>query len=189
MNIGIVGTGYVGLVTGTCFANAGNSVTCLDIDQEKLGKLRKGQAHFFEPGLSELMKRTIKAERLLFTDNTEEAFNDTSIIFICVGTPTAADGNCDLSGVMAVADSLAAFFKDSSDRLPRVVMKSTVPVGTTHGRVGREVCADQYRRLGSSPRNRRIQKGRLEDRPANCRNVSRPGRKRLAGRNARGLDR
>ena len=131
MNIAIVGTGYVGLVTGTCFANAGNSVTCLDIDQEKLDKLRKGQAHFFEPGLSELMKRSIEAGRLVFTDNTEEAFDGASIIFICVGTPTAADGNCDLSGVMAVADSIAAYFKDSSDKLPLVVVKSTVPVGTT----------------------------------------------------------
>ena len=131
MKIAIVGTGYVGLVTGTLFADAGNSVTCLDIDQEKLAKLRKGQAHFFEPGLSELMKRSIESDRLLFTDASEEAFNDADMIFICVGTPTDKDGNCDLSGVMAVADSIANSFQDREGQLPLVIVKSTVPVGTT----------------------------------------------------------
>ncbi|MBC8203818.1 MAG: UDP-glucose/GDP-mannose dehydrogenase family protein [Planctomycetes bacterium] len=131
MKIAIVGTGYVGLVTGTCFANAGNSVTCLDIDQEKLAKLRNSQSPFFEPGLSELMHRSIDAKRLLFTDDAEEAFDDAEIIFICVGTPTSAHGDCDLSGVMSVADQIARCIQDRKEDPPLVVVKSTVPVGTT----------------------------------------------------------
>ncbi len=131
MKIAIVGTGYVGLITGTCFANAGNDVTCLDIDSKKVETLRKGEAPFFEPGLSEMMTKSINAGRLHFTDDAATAFEDTSIIFICVGTPTGKDGRCDLSHVMGVADSIS----DSLDAFiepPVVVVKSTVPVGTTH---------------------------------------------------------
>ncbi|MDP7009626.1 MAG: UDP-glucose/GDP-mannose dehydrogenase family protein [Phycisphaerales bacterium] len=131
MKLAIVGTGYVGLVTGTCFANAGNSVTCLDIDQEKLKKLRRSESPFFEPGLSELMNRSIEAGRLFFTDCPEEAFADADIIFICVGTPTSEQGTCDLSGVMSVADQIANTMQHRSGTLPLIVVKSTVPVGTT----------------------------------------------------------
>jgi len=131
MKITIVGAGYVGLVTGTCFANAGNTVTCLDIDQEKLAKLRQCQSPFFEPGLSELMQHSIETERLLFTDDVTEAFDDAEIIFICVGTPTAEDGNCDLTGVLSVAQNIADFISNHPDQHPLVVVKSTVPVGTT----------------------------------------------------------
>lgn len=131
MRIAIVGTGYVGLVTGTCFANAGNTVTCLDIDQEKLAKLRNAQSPFFEPGLSELMNRSIEADRLVFTDNAEEAFDNVELIFICVGTPTSDAGDSDLSSVMAVADEIARCLKDRQEQLPLIVVKSTVPVGTT----------------------------------------------------------
>ncbi len=91
MKIAIVGTGYVGLITGTCFANAGNDVTCLDIDPKKVKTLRKGKAPFFEPGLSEMMTKSINAGRLHFTDDPTTAYIDANIIFICVGTPTGMD--------------------------------------------------------------------------------------------------
>lgn len=130
MNITVVGTGYVGLVTGTCFANAGNQVTCLDINPQKVETLRKGEAPFFEPGLSELMTRSIGADRLHFTDNKEDAYTHADVIFICVGTPTGTDGRCDLSFVLAVADDISAAIK-AMDAPPVVVVKSTVPVGTT----------------------------------------------------------
>jgi UDPglucose 6-dehydrogenase len=131
MKIAIVGTGYVGLITGTCFANAGNDVTCLDIDPKKVETLRKGEAPFFEPGLSEMMTKSIKAGRLHFTDDAATAYTDASIIFICVGTPTGEDGRCNLSHVMGVADSISDSL-DSFAEPPVVVVKSTVPVGTTH---------------------------------------------------------
>ncbi len=131
MKIAIIGTGYVGLVTGTCFANAGNAVTCLDIDQEKLAMLRNSQSPFFEPGLSELMQRSIDSKRLLFTDDAEEAFDDAEMIFICVGTPTSEHGDCDLTGVISVADQIARCIQDRKEDPPLVVVKSTVPVGTT----------------------------------------------------------
>ncbi len=131
MKITIVGTGYVGLITGTCFANAGNTVTCLDIDPKKVATLNKGQAPFFEPGLSEMMTKSINAGRLDFTDDASTAFLGSDIIFICVGTPTGKDGRCDLSYVLGVADDISKVL-DSFDKPPVVVVKSTVPVGTTH---------------------------------------------------------
>ena len=142
MNITIVGTGYVGLVTGTCFANAGNQVTCLDINPEKLQLLRNGEAPFFEPGLSELMTSSITAGRLHFTDTKEEAYDNPDIIFICVGTPTGADGRCDLSYVLSVADDISALltFMDSA---PVVIVKSTVPVGTTQ-QIAKRIQGDFY---------------------------------------------
>ena len=142
MKITVVGTGYVGLVTGTCFANAGNQVTCLDIDPKKLQTLRNGEAPFFEPGLSELMTRSIGADRLHFTDNKEEAYADADIIFICVGTPTGADGKCDLSYVFAVADDVSTAL-ETMEAPPVVVVKSTVPVGTTQ-QVANRINGDFY---------------------------------------------
>ena len=131
MKITIVGTGYVGLITGTCFANAGNTVTCLDIDPKKVATLNKGEAPFFEPGLSEMMTKSINAGRLDFTDDASTAFLDSEIIFICVGTPTGEDGRCDLSYVLGVADDISKVL-DTFETPPVVVVKSTVPVGTTH---------------------------------------------------------
>ncbi len=131
MKITIVGTGYVGLITGTCFANAGNDVTCLDINPKKVETLRRGEAPFFEPGLSEMMTKSINAGRLQFTDDPTTAYTDATIIFICVGTPTGEDGRCNLSHVMGVADSISDSL-DSFHEPPVVVVKSTVPVGTTH---------------------------------------------------------
>ena len=129
MKITVVGTGYVGLVTGTCFANAGNDVTCLDIDSEKVAQLNKGESPFFEPGLSELMTRSIDAGRLHFTDSIEIAYDNPEVIFICVGTPTDANGNCDLSHIQNVAKDIASLLEAGTK--PLVVVKSTVPVGTT----------------------------------------------------------
>ncbi len=130
MNITIVGTGYVGLVTGTCFANAGNDVTCLDVDTSKIERLSKGESPFYEPGLSEMMTKCIEDDRLRFTNATTEAYEHPDVIFICVGTPTGANGECDLRHVFGVAGDIASCTPES--RTPLVVVKSTVPVGTTH---------------------------------------------------------
>ncbi len=130
MNITVVGTGYVGLVTGTCFANAGNQVTCLDINPQKLQTLRSGESPFFEPGLSELMTRSIDAGRIVFTDDKSEAYDNPDVIFICVGTPTGKDNRCDISFVTAVAQDISTALTTMSNP-PVVVVKSTVPVGTT----------------------------------------------------------
>jgi UDPglucose 6-dehydrogenase len=130
MNITVVGTGYVGLVTGTCFANAGNQVTCLDTNPQKLEKLRAGVAPFFEPGLSELMTRSIEVGRLTFTDDKAKAYDNSDVILICVGTPTGENNRCDLSFIMEVADDISTALSSMSD-MPIVIVKSTVPVGTT----------------------------------------------------------
>ena len=130
MNITVVGTGYVGLVTGACFANAGNKVTCLDSDSQKIESLNRGEAPFFEPGLSELMTRSIEAERLQFTDNPATAYEQANVIFICVGTPTDGGGKCDLSQIKSVARDISTYIHQCNDT-PLIVVKSTVPVGTT----------------------------------------------------------
>ena len=132
MNITIVGTGYVGLVTGTCFANAGNSVICLDVDSKKIETLKKGKSPFYEPGLSGLMTKTLESGNLTFSDDTSTAYENADVIFICVGTPTGEDGRCNLSFVMGVADDIASAIGNEEDREVVVVVKSTVPVGTTH---------------------------------------------------------
>ena len=131
MNITVVGTGYVGLVTGTCFANAGNRVTCVDIDAKKVETLQRGESPFFEPSLSELMTRSIKANRLDFTLDCNAAYTGADVIFICVGTPTGEDGRCDLTNVFNVAEDISGALLNE-DELPLVVIKSTVPVGTTN---------------------------------------------------------
>jgi UDPglucose 6-dehydrogenase len=131
MNITVVGTGYVGLVTGTCFANAGNRVTCIDIDAKKVETLQRGESPFFEPSLSELMTRSIQANRLKFTLDCHTAYTDVDVIFVCVGTPTGDDGRCDLTNVFQVVEDVSNAL-ESGDELPLVVIKSTVPVGTTN---------------------------------------------------------
>ena len=133
MRLTIVGSGYVGLVTGTCFANTGNQVTCLDINPERVDMMRRGECPIFEPGLSELMTLNIKAGRLHFTGDVNEAYADGELIFICVGTPTGADGRSDLSAVMAVAKAIGEAIESGVCQVdhPVIVVKSTVPVGTT----------------------------------------------------------
>jgi len=133
MRLTMVGTGYVGLVTGVCFSNTGNTVTCLDVDPRKIEMLRKGGCPIYEPGLEDLMDRNIKAGRLRFTLDKKEAYADADSVFICVGTPSDERGHTDLSYIMGAADDIADAFKARSPglRAPIVVVKSTVPVGTT----------------------------------------------------------
>ncbi len=126
MNISIVGTGYVGLVTGTCFADVGNQVLCVDTDQEKIDLLIDGRIPIFEPGLKNLVKSGVAQNRLQFTTKIEEAVEHAQIIFIAVGTPPGEDGSADLSHVLAVAKSIGQNLQDYRV----IVTKSTVPVGT-----------------------------------------------------------
>jgi UDPglucose 6-dehydrogenase len=126
MKIAIVGAGYVGLVTGTCFAESGNDVTCVDIDAAKIGRLRGGEIPIYEPGLGELVERNVVAERLKFTTNLAEAVGAAQLVFLAVGTPAADDGSADLSAIWAVVSQLAPHLHPDAI----VVNKSTVPVGT-----------------------------------------------------------
>jgi len=133
MKLTMVGTGYVGLVTGVCFANTGNDVVCLDVVQDKVDQINRGECPIYEPGLTDLMKRNLKAGRLVATLDKDLAYEDAEMIFICVGTPSGADGKADLKYVMQAADDIAAVIKRlGSGQTPKtVVVKSTVPVGTT----------------------------------------------------------
>ncbi|MCA9282782.1 MAG: UDP-glucose/GDP-mannose dehydrogenase family protein [Phycisphaeraceae bacterium] len=133
MRLTMVGTGYVGLVTGVCFSNTGNDVICADIDKRKIDVLNKGGCPIYEPGLTELMEKNVKAGRLEFTTDCENAYRDAQMIFICVGTPTGKDGNPNLQYVWDAADAIGRVIKDlGPNQEPKViVMKSTVPVGTT----------------------------------------------------------
>ena len=126
MKITVVGTGYVGLVTGTCFAETGNNVTCIDIDANKVIKLKSGQITIYEPGLEKLFLRNIKENRLIFTTNLEEAIENAEIVFLALPTPPGADGSADLKYILGVADHLGKILKSYKV----IVNKSTVPVGT-----------------------------------------------------------
>lgn len=134
MKLTMVGTGYVGLVTGVCFANTGNDVTCLDVDPEKIAALKRGECPIYEPGLTELLQRNLAAGRLRFTLDAATAYRDAEMIFICVGTPSDERGHADLSQVMRAADDIAGVLGSlgPGQRRKTVVVKSTVPVGTTH---------------------------------------------------------
>ena len=126
MKIAVIGTGYVGLVAGACFAHSGNHVTCVDIDVQKVERLRRGEIPIFEPGLDELVLNNVAHGRLLFTTSTAEAVADAQAVFIAVGTPPQEDGSADLSRVLQVARTIA----DSLTDYTVVVTKSTVPIGT-----------------------------------------------------------
>ncbi|MBO6556996.1 MAG: UDP-glucose/GDP-mannose dehydrogenase family protein [Pseudomonadales bacterium] len=126
MKLAIVGTGYVGLVTGTCFAEMGNDVTCIDVDEDKLNGLRKGVIPIHEPGLDDLVASNFDAGRLTFSSDLSSAMQDAEVIFIAVGTPPNEDGSADLSYVLAVAKSIG----EKLEHPIVVVDKSTVPVGT-----------------------------------------------------------
>src|SRR5258706_4982015 len=126
MKIAVVGTGYVGLVTGTCFAETGNDVVCVDIDAGKVKKLSNGQITIYEPGLEKLFLRNLKEERLKFTTSLEEGIKDAQIIFLALPTPPGEDGSADLKYILGVSDSLGKILKDYKV----IVDKSTVPVGT-----------------------------------------------------------
>ena len=126
MKIAVIGTGYVGLVTGTCFAETGNKVTCVDIDASKVARLTGGEITIYEPGLEKLFLRNLGEGRLQFTTNLQEGIEGASIIFLALPTPPGADGHADLQYILKVADDLGHLLKGYSV----IVDKSTVPVGT-----------------------------------------------------------
>jgi UDPglucose 6-dehydrogenase len=126
MQIAVIGTGYVGLVTGACFAETGNHVICVDIDANKVDRLKKGEVPIYEPGLDIIFERNTKQGRLLFTTNLKEAIKDAAIIFLALPTPPGADGSADLSYILKVAKDLSEIIDDYKV----IVDKSTVPVGT-----------------------------------------------------------
>ncbi|MDG2279839.1 MAG: UDP-glucose/GDP-mannose dehydrogenase family protein, partial [Flavicella sp.] len=126
MNIVVIGSGYVGLVSGTCFSEMGNKVTCVDIDPKKIEKLNNGIIPIFEPGLESMVLKNIENKNLFFTTDLSEAIKDAEIVFIAVGTPMGDDGSADLQYVLAVAKSIG---QTMQKRLV-VVDKSTVPIGT-----------------------------------------------------------
>jgi UDPglucose 6-dehydrogenase len=134
MNIAVIGTGYVGLVTGACFAESGNDVICADISDEKIARLNRGEIPIYEPGLEELIKTNCEGERLTFTTDTTYAIQNSEVIFIAVGTPEDVDGSADLSQVLSVAAQIGKVMNG-----PKIVVnKSTVPVGTAD-LVGQEI--------------------------------------------------
>ncbi|MCK5508904.1 MAG: UDP-glucose/GDP-mannose dehydrogenase family protein, partial [Desulfobacterales bacterium] len=133
MNICIIGTGYVGLVTAACFAETGNKVHCVDVNSEVINKLTAGNIHIFEPGLEVLVKRNIKGGRLKFSTELANGLEKALFIFICVGTPSSPEGSCDLTYVRQVASQIGQLISEHKI----VVNKSTVPIGT----------ADEVRRI------------------------------------------
>jgi UDPglucose 6-dehydrogenase len=126
MKLAVVGTGYVGLVTGTCFAETGNYVTCIDIDQKKVEKLSSGQITIFEPGLEKLFARNLKEERLTFTTSLADGIKDADVVFLALPTPPGEDGSADLSYILKVSEDLGGLLTDYKV----IIDKSTVPVGT-----------------------------------------------------------
>jgi UDPglucose 6-dehydrogenase len=136
MRIAVIGTGYVGLVAGTCFADSGHIVVCVDVDAEKIAQLRQGKTPIYEPGLDELLHRNIAAERLSFSTDPTAAVKASEVVFIAVGTPQADSGDADLRMAMGVAHQIAT----AAERYTVVVNKSTVPVGTA-ARMQAEIAA------------------------------------------------
>lgn len=139
--IAVVGTGYVGLVTGTCFAETGNQVICVDIDSQKVDRMRNGEVPIYEPHLDVLFERNIKANRLTFTTNLEEGIKDAEIIFLALPTPPGEDGSADLRYILGVADDLGKLLKEYKV----IVDKSTVPVGTAekvHAAIAKNATVD-----------------------------------------------
>ncbi|MYH07921.1 MAG: UDP-glucose/GDP-mannose dehydrogenase family protein, partial [Rhodothermaceae bacterium] len=129
MKIGIVGTGYVGLVSGVCFAEMGNDVWSVDVDEVKIASLRRGEMPIYEPDLGSLLHRNLREERLTFTTSLNEALENAEIIFLALPTPPDAEGDADLSYVLQVAHAIGTWLKDNA-KYRIIVNKSTVPVGT-----------------------------------------------------------
>jgi UDPglucose 6-dehydrogenase len=126
MKISVLGTGYVGLVAGACLSDSGNYVTCIDVDQEKIGRLKKGELPIFEPGLDEIVLRNVRAKRLDFVTEGREAVRQSDAVFIAVGTPQSEDGSSDLRYVLKAVEAV----RDSVEHEIVLILKSTVPVGT-----------------------------------------------------------
>ncbi len=127
MRISVIGTGYVGLVAGTCLADTGHRVICVDIDEERIARLKRGELSIYEPGLEELLTRNIEEERLSFTSDTGEAVAKSLLVFLCVGTPSLENGEHDISALMGAAEHVARVM----DGYRIIVNKSTGPAGTT----------------------------------------------------------
>ena len=143
MKIAIVGTGYVGLVSGACFAEVGIDVTCVDIDATKILNLQEGIIPIYEPGLDDIVKRNTAAGRLHFTTSLAECINDVEVVFCAVGTPPDEDGSADLKYVKEVART----FGQNIEQYAIFVTKSTVPVGTS--RIVRETIEEELKRRGA----------------------------------------
>src|SRR6202012_4046039 len=127
MRVAMIGTGYVGLVSGACFADFGHVVTCIDKDERKIGRLREGEMPIYEPGLEDLVARNVREDRLFFDTQSAKAVREADAVFIAVGTPSRrGDGHADLTYVYAAAEEIAG----QIDGFTVVVTKSTVPVGT-----------------------------------------------------------
>jgi UDPglucose 6-dehydrogenase len=141
MKIAIVGTGYVGLVTGTCFAEMGTDVYCVDIDKEKIERLKKGMIPIYEPGLEELVHKNVKNRRLHFTTELTEVLDEVDVLFSAVGTPPGEDGSADLKYVLDVAHTVGRYMK----KYVLVVTKSTVPVGTAE-KIKQTILEEQRKR-------------------------------------------
>ncbi|MBW2990323.1 UDP-glucose/GDP-mannose dehydrogenase family protein [Candidatus Woesearchaeota archaeon] len=141
MKILCIGSGYVGLVSGTCFADLGNEVVCLDIDKKKVNTLNKGEILIYEPGLKELVERNLKQGRLRFTADTEKSIQEAEVIFICVGTPPKTNGEADMSYVYKAAESIGKYI--NSYKI--IATKSTVPVGTAE-KINRIINAELKKR-------------------------------------------
>jgi len=144
MKISIVGTGYVGLVSGACFAETGIHTTCVDINEDKISKLKQGIIPIYEPGLDDLVENNVKKERLLFTTSLAESLNDCSAIFIAVGTPPDEDGSADLKYVLEVAREIG---RNITDYIV-IITKSTVPIGTAEK--VREACQEELDKRGAT---------------------------------------
>lgn len=146
-NIAVIGTGYVGLVTGTCFADLGNNVVCMDVVEEKIEKLKSGVSPIYEPGLEEMLQRNQKAGRLEFTTSYDEALKDAEFVFIAVGTPEAPDGSADMKYVEMAARSIGKHAPGKSHEPLIIVNKSTVPIGTGDlvGGLIREACPPGFK--------------------------------------------
>ena len=158
MNIAVVGTGYVGLVSGTCFAESGNEVICVDIDRERVEQLKSGKVPIYEPGLEELVRRNLKEKRISFTTDLADAISQSMVSFVAVGTPMGANGAADLSGVLGAAEAIAR----AATGYHIIAIKSTVPVGTN------DKVRELVERIGNAS-NRRVfgagvSQGRLRDR-------------------------
>ena len=170
MKIAIVGTGYVGLVTGTCFAEMGTEVFCVDVDKNKIDNLKKGIVPIYEPGLDELVARNMQAGRLHFTTELKECLDEVEVLFSAVGTPPDEDGSADLKYVLEVARTVGRYM----NKYILVVTKSTVPVGTAQ-KVKRAIKDEQAKRnvnIEFEPRvleGRGCGKGFYESGPCSCR--------------------
>jgi UDPglucose 6-dehydrogenase len=146
-NIAVLGTGYVGLVTGTCFADLGNKVVCVDVVEEKIKKLKEGVSPIYEPGLEEMIRRNQKARRLDFTTSYDDALKQAEFVFIAVGTPESPDGSADMRYVEMAAREIGRVAPGRSHQPLIIVNKSTVPIGTGDlvGRLVREECAPDFK--------------------------------------------